>query len=411
MRVLLLTQFFDPEPTLKGLTFATELQRMGHEVDVLTGFPNYPGGKLYPGYRMLPWKQEMVDGIRITRVALYPSHDRSAIKRIMNYISFALMAAVCAPFLVRRPDVVYVHHPPPTIALPAMVIRGVFGAPFVYEVQDLWPDTLSATGMIKRGTLLRLIGTMCRRIYASANHVVVISKGFKERLLARGISADRLSVIYNWCDEHRIERDVIDQALAKELGLDQAFIVMFAGTMGLAQGLDAVLDAAELCSTQVPGARFVFVGGGVERDRLQQTATARRLHNVSFIPRQPIEMMGRILALADAQLVHLRDDPLFSITVPSKTQVSLYMGVPVIMAVRGDGADLVEASRGGILCEPESATSIADAVARMAGLSAAERAEMGRCGREFYDRELSLAAGCRTYEKLLSDVVSGGAMR
>src|SRR5262245_33222552 len=148
MRVLLLTQFFDPEPTLKGMAFARGLQRLGHEVEVLTGFPNYPGGAVYEGHEIVPWKTEEIDGVRVNRVWLCPSHDRSAVRRVANYASFAMSAATIGPWRIRKPDVVYVHHPPPTISIPARAIRTLTGAPFVYEVQDIWPDTVSASGMM-----------------------------------------------------------------------------------------------------------------------------------------------------------------------------------------------------------------------------------------------------------------------
>ena len=124
--------------------------RRGHEVEVLTGFPNYPGGKLYPGYRVRPWQREIIDGVTVNRVALYPSHDRSAVRRMANYASFALSAAVLGPFLVKKPDVIYVYHPPATVGLPAMVLRALRGCPVVYDVQDLWPDTVVATGMMSQ---------------------------------------------------------------------------------------------------------------------------------------------------------------------------------------------------------------------------------------------------------------------
>src|SRR6478735_2159975 len=150
MRILLITQWFDPEPTFKGLLFAKELQRLGHEVEVLTGYPNYPGGRIYDGYRIRPFQRSIVEGVPVTRVALYPSHDSSGARRLLNYGSFAVSAAL-ASLVARRPDVAYVYHPPGTIALPALALRVLRGVPFVYDVHDLWPETLSSTGMVSSG--------------------------------------------------------------------------------------------------------------------------------------------------------------------------------------------------------------------------------------------------------------------
>ncbi|MEP7343729.1 MAG: glycosyltransferase family 4 protein [Gemmatimonadaceae bacterium] len=400
MRVLLLSQFFNPEPTLKGLAFARALQRQGLDVEVLTGYPNYPGGRLYPGYRRRLWSREVIEGVVVNRVWLYPSHDRSALRRIGNYVSFALTAAIFGPWRVRRPEAIYVHHPPPTIAWPAGVLRAVTGAKFIYEIQDIWPDTLAATGMLSNPTLLAIIGRWCKRIYRRADHLVVISPGFRDLLVERGVPSAKVDLVYNWCDEDRLVPSPRDPVMARSLGIGDGFIVMFAGTLGLAQGLDTVLDTAELCRVRVPNARFVFVGDGVERARLQASAAARNLTNIDFVARQPLERMGPVLALADALLVHLKDDPLFAITVPSKTQAYLRVGIPIVMAVRGDGADLVARSGGGITCPPEDPERLADAVLSLASRSPEERAAMGAAGRRFYERELSLDTGSARYAAL-----------
>ena len=146
MKILILSQWFDPEPDFKGLLFARELVARGHEVEVLTGFPNYPGGKIYPGYRIRPWARERLDGIDVLRVALYPSHNNSGLHRIFNYVSFFISAAVFGTALIRKPDVMYVYHPPITVGFAATVIGFLRRAPFVYDIQDLWPDTVAASG-------------------------------------------------------------------------------------------------------------------------------------------------------------------------------------------------------------------------------------------------------------------------
>ena len=161
MKILILTQWFEPEPTFKGLLFARELAARGHEVEVLTGFPNYPGGKVYPGYRIRPWVREQIDGINVLRVALYPSHNNSGLHRALNYMSFALSAAVIGTALIRKPDVMYVYHPPITVGFAATVIGFLRRTPFVYDIQDLWPDTVAASGMMSNPAALTLLGKIC----------------------------------------------------------------------------------------------------------------------------------------------------------------------------------------------------------------------------------------------------------
>ncbi len=400
MRVWMLTQWFDPEPTFKGMLFARELQRRGHEVEVITGFPNYPGGTVYDGYRVRAYQREVVDGIVVHRVPLYPSHDSSAVRRLANYASFAVSSAL-KMLSGRRPDVVYVYHPPGTVALPAAVARLVRGVPFVYDVQDLWPDTLSATGMLPEGGVLGAVGRVMDLTYRLAAHVVVLSPGFRDRMVARGVPAPKVSVIENWCDESQIA--LPDRAAARSsLGLDGTFAVVFAGTMGSAQALDTVLDAARLLRDE-PDVRFVMVGAGIEVERLRARVDAEQLGNVHFLPRRPVSEIGEVLSAADALLVHLRDDPLFSITIPSKTQAYLHAGRPVLMGVRGDAAALVEAAGAGMAFAPQQAPALADAVRRLRDLPQVEREEMGRRGARYYAEHLSLEVGAERFATVLED--------
>ena len=400
MRILLLTQWFDPEPTFKGLTFARELVRLGHTVQVLTGFPNYPAGQVYPGYKIKLLLRETIDDISIIRVPLYPSHDGSSIKRILNYISFALSAAILGPLLVNTADVVYVYHPPATVALPAMMLKMLRGIPFVYDIQDLWPDTLAATGMVANKKLLRCVELWCSLTYKFADQLVVLSPGFKKTLQARGVPEEKISVIYNWCDESQIVQMNRSEASRLEPRMTERFNVVFAGTMGRAQALDAVLDAAEILADRLPQVQFVFIGGGIELDNLKHKAETMQLSSVLFLPRRPAVELGPVLCMADALLVHLKDDPLFEITLPSKTQSYLAVGRPIIMAVRGDAAHLVERAGAGVVCQPEDSASIANAVERVVMMSELQRERMGKSGADFYQQELSLRVGVQKFEEI-----------
>lgn len=404
MRILMLTQWFDPEPTFKGLAFAKELVRLGHEVEVLTGFPNYPGGKLYEGYKLRLLQRENINGISVLRVPLYLSHDGSALKRVANYASFTLSAAFMGALLVKPADVMYVYHPPATIGFAASFISMVRRIPFVFDIQDLWPDTLSATGMLNNHGILRLVDWGCKFIYRQAAKIVVLSPGFKEVLVARGVPAKKIEVIYNWCDEHNIQRESADSGLSEKLGLAGKFNIVFAGTMGKAQALDAVLDAANIIKYNQPKVQFVFVGGGIEVERLKQKTGEMGLPNVLYIPRMPMKEIGPILTIADVLLVHLRDDPLFLITVPSKTQAYMAAGRPILMAVRGDAASLVERGKAGLACIPEDSQGIAAAVEQFCSMSRQELDDMGERGRKFYETELSLAVGVNKFESLLKSI-------
>jgi glycosyltransferase involved in cell wall biosynthesis len=394
-RVLLLTQWFDPEPTFKGFLFARELVSRGFDVEVVTGFPNYPGGKLYPGYRLRWLQRESLDGVAVTRVPLYPSHDQSAIGRVLNYISFSASALVYCLFMAQRPAVVYAYHPPLTVGITAMVLRLFRRVPVVYDIQDIWPDTLQATGMISNRFVLSIVERLCRLVYAHMDRLVVLSPGFKRLLITRGVDATRIDVVYNWCDEKALATSGADHP--RPFPDDGCFRIVFAGNMGKAQALDVVLDAAVLLRESAPLVTFVLLGGGVETSRLRQRARDMQLDNVEFMAQVPMAEVGAILAGADALLVHLRKDPLFEITIPSKTQAYMAVGKPVLMAVDGDAASLILASGGGVVAESGNPHSMALAAKGLASASVTERMAMGESGRKYYLRNLSVQAGVNQF--------------
>jgi len=360
MRILFIAHYFQPEPNFfVGLPFAKELARRGHQVQVLTGFPNYPGGKIYDGYRIRFFQKEVMEGIPVMRVPLYPSHDRSSFKRTISYLSLSLAQAAMGPFAVNDADIAYVSQGPATIGLPAMTHKTFRHIPFVYNIQDLWPDTLTSTGMFDHSLGLKLIDHWCKWVYKKAAKITVIAPGMKTRLIERGVPAEKIELIYNWCDDDLICRDKPDNQLANSLGLTGKFNIIFAGNIGKAQAIHAVLDAAKLIAEDCPQIQFVFIGGGVEVDPLKQKAADMNLKNIRFLPRRPASEIGPILRLADVLLVHLKDNPLFRITIPSKTQAYLAMGRPVLIGVKGDAAHLVEKAQAGLTCEPENPESIA----------------------------------------------------
>lgn len=413
MRILLLTQWFQPEGAFKGLPFAKALRAKGHDVEVLTGFPNYPGGKVYPGYQVRLYQREEMEGIRVHRVALYPSHDTSALHRILNYLSFAFSAFVIGPWVTFRPDVIYVYNLI-TLGPVAFLFRLLFGAKVVLDVQDLWPESVTNSRMLTNKTALGILNRICNWVYGSADRLAVLSPGFKKELVRRGLPAEKIEVIYNWFDEASIEvaRSPIDNAPAATLGraikqgdFVDKFVVLFAGAMGLVQGLDTVLECARLCKSTLPDVQFVLVGGGVDKQRLQKRAEEMALANVTFLPPRPQSAMEEIYAMADALLVHLKDDPLFRITIPSKTQAYLYIGKPLIMALRGDAADLVHKSDAGIVCAPEDAPGLLKAIEELHGMTPEARRIMGAAGHRFYMQHLSFPVGVGHFEQLMMSLV------
>ena len=399
MRILLLTQLFQPEPFFKGLPFAKALRDRGHEVEVLTGFPNYPGGQVYPGYRVHLHQKQMMEGITVHRVALYPSHDKSAFHRILNYLSFSFSAFMIGPWPVRKPDVIYVYNLV-TLGPPAFLLRFLFGSKVIIDVQDLWPESVANSHMIGNKAALNLLKKISTWIYCSADRLTVLSPGFKQELTNRGVAPEKIEVIYNWCDESSIASEASPVGSIKPSEFIGKFVVLFAGAMGLAQGLDTVLDCARLCRETLPVVQFVLIGGGVDRPYLQKRAAEMGLKNVSFFPPRSMETMREIFAMADALIVHLKDDPLFRITIPSKTQAYLHTGKPIIMAMRGDAADLVRDAGAGILCESENPRAMMNAIKVLCGMPAMERQRMGEAGHRYYMDHLSFNHGVEKFEKI-----------
>lgn len=402
----MLTQLFQPEPNhLKGLAFAKEMIRLGHCVEVLTGFPNYPGGKIYAGYKQSWFMREQLDPIPVIRVPLLADHSGSALKRVLCYISLAFSACIPGLLLVKRPDVVHVYQGPATLVLPAMVLKLLFGVPYVLDVQDLWPESVLSSGMLRFRYLSKILHAWCDLTYRLAEKIVVLSPGYKTAIVNRGISADKIEVVYNWCDAS--QENPADAAGDDPFSLHGFFNVMYAGNFGPVQALDAVVRAAALLQEKLPAFRMVFIGNGVEEEKLKKLVIAEKITNVIFIPRQPVERIGEVLAKADALLIHLRNDPLCRIGVPQKTQAYLAAGKPIIMAVEGDASELVKTAAAGIACQPENPESIAQAIIRFAEMSDTERTEMAENGRSFYRNRLCFAIGSRKMEKLFSEVAHG----
>ncbi|KZY84891.1 glycosyltransferase WbuB, partial [Oleiphilus sp. HI0072] len=287
-----MTQWFDPEPTFKGLLFAKELQKKGNQVEVITGFPNYPGGRVYDGYKIKLYQKEVIDDVVVHRVPLYPSHDGSALKRIANYLSFFFASFICGVFKAFKPDVIYSYHPPLTTALSAMLVGFFKRRPFVVDIQDLWPDTLAATGMLSNQKVLNIVGWVCKKVYRRSARLIVLSPGFKKRLIELGVPESKISVIYNWCDEDALRNPVMSNASIPKNGNRN---LLFAGNLGHAQGLPAIVDAAAILQEKNVQVNIVFVGEGVAKQAAVEQVSKLGLNNVFFIPRVPIQEVGSLL--------------------------------------------------------------------------------------------------------------------
>lgn len=397
-RLIYLSQLFDPEPTFKGSDFVDRISANGFEVEVVTGFPNYPGGQIYPGYRIRAFQKQQIGSAKITRLAMYPSHDRSALRRMATYLSFMCSAFIYLTFFMRRVDLVYVYYPALTAGLAAVAVKLFRRMPVILDVQDMWPDSLGSSGLLSHPVALWLAHKACNLLYRCCDHIIVLSPGFKALLIARGVSPDKITVIFNWAQESSPQQH---HNLPTGFHQNDGFRVLFAGNIGEAQQLDTVLDAARTLQVRHPGCGFYVMGDGVQRERLMARARAEQLANVHFLPRVPLPQVQAYLAAADALLVHLADDPLFRITVPSKTQAYLFAGRPILMGVDGDAADLIRRADAGYVFRSGDAGDLAQCVCDLISDGPQKRHTMGLNGHTFYQAFLSRDRGIRQTVQIL----------
>jgi colanic acid biosynthesis glycosyl transferase WcaI len=377
LRILFLTQIFDPEPALKGASFVCRLEKAGHKVQVLTGFPNYPGGKVYSGYKLRPWQSEVVKGVKVTRLLHFPSHDMSGIRRGWHFLSFFLTSFIYVLLNGYRFDLVYVGHPGITTGLAARLGGLVWRLPYVLDIQDLWPDSLVASGLTGSSRLARWAAPVCNFVHTGARHVVAQSKGMARVLAERGVDARRITMIYNWA------ADAPESALPGSRS--SKFPIIYAGNMGPLQNLQIAVEAAALVSAKSSRIELWLVGSGVEVEKLKTLVADRDIRNVRFFGRVSPQELLPILSQAGALLLHLARQPLLEITIPSKSQFYMAAGKPVLAAVAGELAEIMEQSRSALVIPPGDAQQMADAMLTLAALPDGKLEAMGRAGRESYD--------------------------
>ncbi len=408
MRILFISQLFDPENSIKGLDFARRLQKLGHEIEIITTFPSYPGGKVYPGYRQRFRQAEWVDGVRVVRIPTYISHGASTTKRLLSYLSFGVMGGLYALSSNRKADVLYAYYPPVVVGLLAMVLGAIRKIPYIYDVQDLWPEALVATGNIRHGGKIEhCINKVCNLIYRRAARIVVLSEGYRTTLIKKGVQSDKIVRVFNWCDESRLK---ISERGAPPT-IDKAYFnILYAGNLGAAQALEHVVEAARILQARGGGnVRFVFLGTGVSEERLKNQVENYGLQNVQFLPRVSADEVSDYLSAADALLVHLADDPVFEITIPQKTQAYMMAARPIIMAVRGEASEIVRSSGAGITVEPCRPEELAKVALEMSQMTPEALREMADKGLSFYRQHMSMEIGINAINAMINKVAGGCA--
>lgn len=415
MKILYVTPCYPPE-TAPAAVRASELGRLWvaerHEVSILTGFPNYPTGKIFPGYKSKIWQiwmSEEEQGIQVKRTWLIPLPNRKSWERMLNFCSFFGSAVVRGIFL-RKPDVVIATSPQLLTALAGWIIAARFRVPFVFEVRDLWPESLEAVGVgDNRSLLVRLLGRIAGLLYRKASHIVVVTTPFKEHLTkVWGLPPEKISVVPNAVDHQFLAPQLPAREIVQEFGLEGRFVVGHIGNIGNAHRIETLVEAAELLKATDPDVLFLVIGEGAEKEKLQSLTAERQLTNIRIFPAQPRSRIPAIIAATHVCLVLLKKSELFKTVIPTKLLEFMACGRAVIAAVEGEARRIVLQADAGMCAPPEDASAIAGAI-RLLRDNAARRSEMESNARRFIVDHFTREGTARDYLSLLEQLEQAGS--
>jgi colanic acid biosynthesis glycosyl transferase WcaI len=417
VRILYVSQYFPPEmgaPAARAAELACHWAQDGHEVTILTGFPNHPTGVVPPEYRGRLWRlamREEFQGARVLRTWLLPLPNRKAYERMLNYSSFCLSSAAAGLF-ARRPDVLIATSPQLLVGLSGWWLARAKRVPFVFEVRDLWPESLAAVGVSSRHSPLnRSLGAIAKFLYQRSDHIVVVTPAFREYLIEHWkIPAEKLSIVENGVETDLFRPEAVNPTLKEKLGLQGRFVVGYVGTMGMAHGLETVLQAARKLETVLPHVCFLMVGEGADKERVLRLARAQSLNNLCFVGQQPREKVPEFICASDVCLVLLKKSEVFKTVIPTKLLEFMSCARPVILGVEGQAWQIVEQAEAGVFMEPENANDLISAVQRLQA-DQELRETLGRNGRRHILRNYSRERSAKTYLAVLEAVLSGPGRR
>ena len=406
MKILFLTHYFPPEgnaPASRTYDNCKRWVAAGHEVTVLTCAPNVPDGKVYAGYRNKLWQEEVIDGIRVVRVWTFVAPNKGAVRRTMNYLSYFVFAGFFGLFLP-RPDILVATSPQFFCGLAGMLLAKVRRLPRILEIRDIWPESIQAVGAMKKSFLTSMLERVESFMYRSADKIVTVGSGYKEKLEGRGVAADKIEVITNGADLEFYSPGEPSEAIRDQYGLQGKFTAGYIGTIGMAAGLEVVLEASRKLKEQGDDSiRFLLVGDGAERVMLEERAKKEGLTHVIFAGRLPKADVPALLRTVDVCFIHLRKSDLFKTVLPSKLFEAFAVGRAVILGVDGNAREVLEKADAGIFVGPGNVDSLIAGVRKLKE-DASVRQTFEQNGlahvREFYDRD-KLA---QDYLEVLMDV-------
>jgi glycosyltransferase involved in cell wall biosynthesis len=416
VKILYVSQYFPPEmgaPAARASELAQHWAQAGHEVSVLTGFPNHPTGVVPAEWRGRLGRlvyRERIGGVDVFRTWLWPLPNRKAHERMRNYASFCVSAAVRG-LALPRPDVIIASSPQLLVGLSGWWIAFTRQVPFVFEVRDLWPESLTAVGVGNEDSLLHhALAAVAKFLYQRSDRIVVVTPAFKEHLVRRWrVPAEKIAIV-----ENGVETDLFapapaeaNQSLRRELGAEAKFLVCYIGTMGMAHGLETLLDAAGQLQRQKSNAQLLLVGEGAEKERIKAMAQALGLTNVSFLDQQAREKIPAFISASDACLVLLKKTDIFKTVIPTKMLEFMSCARPVIVGVDGQARQIVEDAGAGLAIEPEDSAALIDAIHQLSANRELGMA-MGRKGREYIQQHFSRGRTAEKYLQVLRRVIEKG---
>jgi glycosyltransferase involved in cell wall biosynthesis len=415
LEILYISQYFTPEccaPAARVDDLTREWARLGHRVRVLTGFPNHPEGVLHPDYRR-HWRRglykERHGDVEVYRTWLYPAPNRGVWGRAANYASFALSATVVGPWITPRKSVVIATSPQLLVGVAGYLVARARRLPFVFEVRDLWPQSIDAVGATgQRSLLYRTLDGVANFLYRRADRIVLDGEWKRRELVAQGVPAEKTAVIRNGVaedfaldPESEAAREV-RRKVRREQSWDGKFVVVYVGTLGMAHGLETVLHAANRLR-ECPQVAFVLIGEGAERDRLTRQAHELSLENVTFLRKHPREMIPAFLTAADACLVPLRRKEVFKTAIPSKMFEAMAAAKPIMLGVEGEAREILCEAQAGVAFPPEDSHALAEAIHALRNQPELCR-NLGKNGRRAVLEKYSRRSQAKAYLRLLSDL-------
>ena len=366
MHILFFTDNFPPEvnaPASRTYEHCRIWVEQGNKVTVITGVPNFPKGKVYKGYRNHLFQKENIDGIEVIRVWTFIAPNEGKLRRTLDYLSFMVTSFIASSF-VKKPNIIVGTSPQFFTVCAAFLCATFRRVPWVFELRDLWPDSIKAVGSLKDNFFIRLMAKVEMFLYQKANAIVSVTNSFREELFKRGIDKRKIYVVTNGVDLQQFYKREKDQELIRNLKLENKFVLGYIGTHGLAHGLETILYAAErLQNKKVEiSVQFIFVGDGAEKVKLQKLSADLKLKNVVFVDTVPKDQIVRYWSILDYAIIHLKDQELFKTVIPSKLFESIGMGIPILHGVRGESADIIRNGNIGKLFIPEDVESLVRAI-------------------------------------------------